>query len=149
MNCRSRRKAFTLIEVLLVVAILILLMGVAVVGYDKIREGAREDTTKALVNQTAGAVRLFDVNMNRYPTDDEGLQALISKPDEENEAAKWRGPYLVKGTIPVDAWGNELKYERLESSGDEVGPPFRVFSYGPDGQEGTEDDISNVETQDT
>lgn len=147
-HAEPRRKAFTLIEVLLVVAILVVLMGVGVVGYSKIKKGADIDTTRLLVGNTAEAVKLYYSSMNTYPTDDEGLQALITKPDDEKLAEKWRGPYLEKG-IPVDAWSNELKYERLESTGDDTGPAFRVFSYGPDGQEGTDDDISSVETKTT
>ena len=143
-HAETRRKGFTLIEVLLVVAILVVLVGVGVVGYSKIKEGADIDLTKILVGQTADAVKHYQIQMNKYPTNEEGLQALITKPADQKEAEKWRGPYLENGVIPVDRWNNELKYERLESTGDSIGPAFRVFSYGPDGQEGTDDDISNI-----
>jgi len=145
MNCAEcRRKAFTLIEVVLVILILAMLAGASIVGYTKIKERADRDLAVSLVGQAADAVDMFRLHLNRYPTDEEGLQALVQKPDDEKEAEKWSGPYLKNGVIPVDPWNNELKYQLLTSSGDEIGPPFRVFSYGPDGQEGTEDDISSV-----
>jgi len=138
-------KAFTLIEVLLVIAILVVLGSAAVVGYSKIKERADKDTAAILVSQTAGAVKLYQVHMGTYPETDDGLKALITKPDDEKDAQRWSGPYLEGGKIPLDPWRNELKYERIDQSGDTTKPPFRVFSYGPDGQEGTEDDISSYE----
>ena len=143
-NARARNAAFTLIEVLLVIGILVVLMGAAIVGYTGIKERADKDTTKILIGQTASAVKLYHAHMNTYPTTDDGLKALSSKPDDEKEAERWSGPYLENGVIPVDPWNNELKYERLDNSDDSTKPPFRVFSYGPDGQEGTDDDISTI-----
>jgi len=83
-----------------------------------------------------------------------GLDALVEEPEdlgleEEGEAGaasgEWAGPYLKDGEIPRDPWGNELRYEPLEQTEGVEGnrPPFRVWSLGPDGQDGTEDDIAN------
>lgn len=140
---RATRRGFTMVEVLLVIGLLVFLGTVSVVAYSRIKEGADKDSTKLLVNETADAIELYHVNMNKFPTTTEGLQALITKPTDERRAERWMGPYLRHRKIPVDPWGNEVKYERLDES--DEGPPFRVFSYGPDGQEGTEDDISSVQ----
>lgn len=143
----ARRAAFTLIEVLLVIAILVVLGTVSVVAYNGIRERAMKDAAKAQVDQTAQAVKLYQTALNKVPETDEGLNALIEKPDDETEAEKWGKPFLENGKIPIDPWGTELKYERLDSS-DGTGPEFRIYSYGPDRQEGTDDDISSYKEDD-
>ena len=143
-----RRRAFTLFELMLVIGILLLLGGVSVVAYTRVKAGADKKTTKLMVDGTVEAVNLYHLAVNKYPTDDVGLGALITAPDDEKEAEKWReggGPFLKDGVIPVDPWGNELKYSLLQSTGTQTGPPFKVFSYGPDGQEGTDDDISSYQ----
>ena len=140
---RSRtRHAFTMVEILLVIGLLVFLGTVSVVAYNQIKANADKDSTRLLVNETVDAIDLYYIGMNSYPDSSEGLQALITKPSDEKLAERWAGPYLKNSQIPVDPWRNELKYERLDSSS-EGGPAFRVFSYGPDGQEGTDDDISS------
>jgi general secretion pathway protein G len=139
------RAGFTLIEIMLAIALLVVLSTVAIVGITGIKSGADKDTATLLVNQTVDAIKLFNVHMNVYPDTDEGLQALVTRPTDAKVAEKWRGPYLADGKIPVDPWGNELKYEKFDLTGAAAtGPAFRVFSYGPDAQEGTDDDISSV-----
>ena len=144
---KKRRTGFTLIEVLLVIAILLVLGTVSVVAYTGIKKGADTKATKLLVDQTVDAVNLYHLAVNKYPENDTGLQALLTAPDDEAMAEKWRdggGPFLKTGKIPVDPWGNELKYSLRETGGTtDVGPAFRVFSCGPDGTEGTDDDISS------
>ncbi len=140
---RSRRKGFTLIEILLVIALLAFLGTVSVVSLQKVRRQADKDSTQLLVNNTASAVEMYQVHMNAVPEDDDGLTALIEKPDDESDAEKWAGPYLKPAQIPLDSWGNELKYEKIDRDEDDYGPEFKVFSYGPDGDEGTDDDIAS------
>ena len=144
-HSRRRRVAFTLIEVLLVIGLLVVLSTMAVMAYTGIRANADKDAAGIQVKMIAGVIERYQIDMGVYPETDEGLKALVTKPEEERMAEKWRPPYLTEGRIPVDPWGNEYKYERLEQTEDMVGPPFRVFSYGPDGQEGTDDDISSYE----
>ncbi len=147
---RVKHRAFTLIEVLLVIAILVVLGTVSVVAYSRIKQGADKNATKLLIDQTVDAVALFQITMNKFPDSDQGLQALIDPPEEEKDLQKWTdggGPFLKDGRIPEDPWGNELKYELLEQTGTTAGPPFRISSYGPDGQEGGDDDISNYKEE--
>ena len=146
MNRTRRRSGFTLIEVLLVIAILVVLGTVSVVAYSRIQSGANQKSAKLLVDRTVDAVQLYQTQMNRLPETEDGLAALTTPPEEEDLAEKWRsggGPFLEGGTIPKDPWGNEIQYEKQEAEA-LTGPGFRVWSYGPDGQDGTEDDIANI-----
>lgn len=142
---RNRRRGFTLIELIIVVSVLAFLTGIAVVGYPAIRRGLDNDATAALIRNTESAVKFYHANLNRYPTTEEGLQVLIDKPEDEALAEKWSGPYLEKREIPKDPWGNELKYERVDEA--DAGQPFRIWSVGPDGQDGTDDDIRPWSTE--
>lgn len=147
-NRNRDRKAFTLIELMLVIAILLVLGTASVTGYMRVKAGADKKVAKLMVNGVVDSVKLYHIALNKYPTSDDGLQALITVPDDEKEGEKWRdggGPFLTDARIPVDPWDNELKYVFAESSSTDMGPPFRIFSYGPDGQEGTDDDISSYE----
>lgn len=144
---RMKPAGFTLIEVLLVIAILVVLGTVSVVAYSRIKQGADKKAAKLLVDQTVEAVNLYQLAINTFPDSDEGLDALITEPDDTRAADRWRnggGPFLKDGRIPIDPWGNELNYVLNESTGAAAtGPPFRILSYGPDAQEGGDDDISS------
>ncbi len=142
---QARRSAFTLIEVLLVIAILVVLGTVSVVGYTRIKQGTDKKTAKLLIDSTADAVRLYQLAMNELPETDTGLTALFQAPDEDDAKEKWvdgGGPFLKDSKIPIDSWQMELKYEKLDDA-EGTGPGFRVYSYGPDKAEGTDDDISS------
>jgi len=145
---RERRAGFTLVELLLVIGILVALAGVGVVAYSRIKAGTDKKTARLMVEDAVQAVKVYHAAMNRYPTDDEGFGALVNPPDEEREAQKWRdggGPMLENGKVPVDPWGNELKYKKVEKTQESTGPDFLVYSLGPDGQDGTDDDIKSYE----
>jgi general secretion pathway protein G len=144
MKQSSRRSAgFTLIEVLLVIAILLVLGTVSVVGYTKIRTKANKDAATILVRSTVDAFKRYQIQMGNVPDTETGFQGLITKPEDEKEAESWAGPYLDPPKVPVDPWRNELKYEYFGESEDTSRPAFRVWSLGPDKQDGTEDDISS------
>src|SRR5688572_225977 len=109
---------FTLIEVLLVIVIILMLAGALVVFVLPQQEGAEKNTTKLLLQNVETALDTYRLNMGRYPTTEQGLGALVSKPTFENEKLgdKWNGPYLKPGTKLDDAWGNSLKYELADST---------------------------------
>lgn len=142
---QSNRAAFTLIEVLLVIGILVVLGGVAVGVYSKVKSSSDKKATTILVSDVAAQVERYQIDMGSYPAE-EGLTLLIEKPEDEKLAEKWAGPYLKNGVVPTDPWGEAIKYEKLESQ-EGTGAPFKVFSTGPDREEGTDDDISNVVTK--
>ena len=136
---------FTLIEVLLVIVIILMLAGALVVFVLPQQEGAEKNTTKLLLQNVETALDTFRLNMGRYPTTEQGLSALMSKPTFENEKLgdKWNGPYLKPGTKLDDAWGNTLRYEVAETTDDsnKNAPRYKLYSVGPDGQPDPADDI--------
>ena len=143
----ARRRGFTLIEVLLVIAIIGLLAGVFIFAIGGEQEKAKRDTSALLVKLVCGALNRYKLGVGHYPTDEEGgLDALRKKPtfDDENLEDKWAGPYLE--SEPKDAWNNSLGYEVTEPGTDEAQTvPFKIWSYGPNGQDdnGADDDIRN------
>ncbi len=144
---KKATRAFTLIEVLLVIGILVVLAGVAVVVYTNVKPSADKKATLVKVNNTENAVGLFFQALNRYPTEDEGLSVLVKAPDDEDDAERWKeggGPWLDE--VPTDPWGEELQYEYIEATDGGVAS-FRVYSLGPDKEEGTDDDIPQKEEE--
>lgn len=139
---------FTLIEILLVIVILLLLASALVVFLLPQQEGAEKNTTKLLLNQVSTALDTYRLNLGRYPSEqDGGLNALVTKPNYENPrlGEKWQGPYLKPGTKLEDPWGHQIRYEVVDKAmatdDKKSGPPFKLYSVGPDGQPDTEDDI--------
>jgi general secretion pathway protein G len=151
-NWRSgRRGGFTLIEVLLVIVIILMLAGALVVFVLPQQKGAEKNTTMLLLQQIGTALDTYRLNMGRYPTEEQGLDALLTKPTFENERLgdKWNGPYLKPGTKIEDAWGNKIKYEVVDTTDDTTtknAVPFKLYSLGPDGQPDTADDIKLHDT---
>lgn len=138
---RRRARGFTLLEVLMVIVILGVLAAVIVPNFistgDKARKDlAREQVTSGLATQ----LELFRTHTGRYPTTEEGLAALLTKPDDETIAEKWGGPYVKK--TPKDPWGHELIYR---APGEYNADGFDLSSAGPDGVPGNDDDVTNWE----
>lgn len=142
---RSARSGFTLIEVLLVIVIILMLAGALVVFVLPQQEGAEKNTTRLLLQNIESAIETYRLNMGRYPTTEQGLGALLTKPTFENEKQgdKWNGPYLKPGTKLEDTWGNAIRYELADAT-DEANKGaarYKLSSSGPDGQPDTADDI--------
>jgi general secretion pathway protein G len=131
-SSNSRKKGFTLIEVLLVVVIIGILVGIAIPRLGGRVRQAQIAAAEADVNNIGMALRLYEVDNGTYPS---SLQALINKP---GNAPNWRGPYLEKG-LPKDPWGNDYIYQ---SPGTRNPHSYDLKSYGPDGVESA-DDIGN------
>ena len=101
---------------------------------------ARTTATHAALSMVAVAVDTFELDLARCPTTDEGLEVLFAKPSDPDVARNWRGPYIRNRSALADGWGNELRYEG-PTSGDSAGPPYRLWSLGPDGVDDTGDEI--------
>ena len=136
----------------MVIVIIGLLAGVAVVSYRSTRKGAEIKTTRALVRQVEDALERYNLDVKEYPTEDQGLAALLTRPQFDDEAKEklWNGPYLKK--TPKDAWGNELVYQPVEQAaavGEDGAPvkPYKLYSKGPDGQEDSDDDVKLEEDE--
>lgn len=123
-------KGFTLVEILAVLVILALLMGIAAKNFIGMTDKARVTTTKATLKELHAAVNMFKLDTGRYPTEEEGLLALIEQP---SDVVGWTG-YLETTDIPRDAWKHDLVYMLNPESG----KPFVIISYGADGKEGGE-----------
>ena len=133
----SARGAFTLIEILLAIAMMSLLAFAVVTNLDKIMSSSQEKITKTFVNSSlATPMMAFKMAVGRYPTTEEGLAALSKSPD--SLAERWNGPYVR--TIPLDPWGNPYQY-RFPSQKSTDG--YDIWSMGPDAKNETEDDIGN------
>ena len=137
---RKDEGGFTLLELLLVILIIGLLAAVVVPRFSGVSEEARIKSAQAQINAFETALEVYKLHMGRYPTTEEGLQALTTEPDDEEEAQKWKGPYLKKTAIPKDPWGHDYIY-KCPGEVNEKG--FDIICLGPDGEEGTEDDITN------
>ena len=134
----QQRKAFTLIEIMIVVVILGLLAAVASVGVLGQIEKAKKATTKANLKILHSAVITLYMDIGRYPTEEEGLKALVEKPVD---ADNWRPEgYLETTTIPMDGWDHDFIYELHPASG----KPFQIKSLGADGEEGGEGDNKDL-----
>jgi len=132
-------EAFTLLEILVVLAIIGLLVSLAVTNVGKLFVGAQQDIAKMFVSQSMQApLAAYKIHMGDYPTTAQGLQALIAPPGDKAE--RWRGPYLQDSKLPVDPWGEPYQYRY---PGVKNKDRYDLWSKGPDKTDGTEDDIGN------
>ncbi len=144
MNLKNK-KAFTLIEILLVVVIIGVLVAMVVPNLAGKGEQARKSAAKADIEANlATALDLYELECGRYPTTDQGLAALLEKPSATPVPSNWNGPYLKKKKIPVDPWGNPYHYV---SPGVQNKEDFDLSSFGPDGIESADDIINWVSSQ--
>jgi general secretion pathway protein G len=132
---RRRDRGITLIELLVVIVILgIIATLVAQNTVGKI-DDAKRGQAKNQIAEIEGALDLFRLDAGRYPTADEGLQALRIRP---SAVQNWDGPYLRKDLVP-DPWGKTYVYRQPGEHGD-----FDLISFGADGQEGGEGDAADI-----
>ena len=133
----SKRSAFTLIELLLVLAILGVIMSMVVPNLLGRQKYANIDATRGSVKGAEQAVRMYALDhLGEYPSMAEGFRVLIEAPRSND--SRWRGPYL--SSFPQDAWGNDLLYQFPSKH---APSEFDVYSAGPDKAPGTEDDIGS------
>lgn len=141
----SGNRGFSLIELMVVVIILGILamyIGPKLMGRT---EQAKAVQARVQMEGLETALKLYKLDTGTYPTTEQGLQALVERPETGNVSQNWRkGGYLEKGKVPKDPWGNEFVYLSPGIQGD-----YDIISYGADGVPGGEDenkDINNWET---
>ena len=138
MNFQKSRIGFSLIEILIVLALIALLAGVVVTNFTGIFGGAQDDVAETFVdNSLDPALLAFYVHTRRYPSTSEGIKALIKPPSKD--VGRWKGPYIDSNSIPLDPWGNPYQY-RFPGTKNKEG--YDLFSMGEDGVESS-DDIGN------
>lgn len=138
---KDKQLGMTLIEIMVVVVIIGILGTIGTVAVMNRLAKARGDAAKAQMKNIETALDSFKVDNGFYPSSDQGLKALINKPTEGREVKNYLpGGYIKGKKAPVDPWGKEFHYS---SPGQEEGNPYEIVSDGPDGQEGTEDDIKS------
>ena len=139
MRNRNLNKGFTLVELLLVITIISVLAAVVVPRFFGRSQEARITAAKQTIVGTLGiAMDMFEQDVGRYPTSEEGLEGLVHNIGVNG----WRGPYLKSDRLPLDPWGNDYYYSYpSELTGSEM--LYDIVSGGADGTRGNEDDISN------
>jgi general secretion pathway protein G len=123
-------RGMTLIEILVVLTLIGIVMGIVGGNYLGQGEKAKAKAAKIEIEQIGQTLDLFRLEVGRYPTTQEGLQALITAP---TGIPNWNGPYWKKNTLPKDPWTNEYKYASPGQHG-----AYDLWSYGADGKEGGE-----------
>ena len=129
---RQRRSGFTLLELLLVMAILVILASLSTVAVLNLQSSSQSRAAFAQIKILKNACTMYKLNGNPYP---KTLDNLINIPTGMNSAT-WGGPYLEGNSIPLDPWQNPFKY-----SANDAAQQVSISSAGKDGQHGTSDDI--------
>ena len=128
---------FTLIELLVVLTIIGLLAGLVGPQVMKHLGGSKIKAAYVQIQDLGAALDMYKLDIGRYPSSDQGLVALVEKPDDSGGG--WNGPYLRKQVLPKDPWSKEYVYKSPGEHGD-----FDIFSLGADGAEGGEGENEDV-----
>lgn len=135
---RGKPNGFTLVELLVVLAILGLIAAVATPQVLKYLAKAKTDTARIDIKGIGVALDLFLLDTGHYPTEQEALAALLEKP---NAGGDWNGPYLKSKRVPLDPWGRPYIYRSPGQHG-----PYDLFTFGADnapGGTGQDQDVVN------
>lgn len=130
-----RNKGFTLIELLVVLAILTLLAGLVGPRVLGLLGGAKSKTAAVQIADLEKSLELFKLDVGRFPTTKEGLDALVNRPASVNG---WNGPY-VKGGVPNDPWGKPYTFTSPTANGG-----IEIVALGADGLPGGEGENADV-----
>lgn len=140
MKIRSlrRRSGFTLIEIMVVVVIIGILAATIIPQFIGVKHDAKVSAAKGHIAQLESALERFNVQMDRYPTTEEGLNALVEAPaGDENK--KWRGPYVTQ--LRNDPWGNPYQYV---FPGAHNTSRYDLWSRGADSADGGEGEAADI-----
>lgn len=137
-------QGFTLIELMVVIVILGILAGMIVPRIMDRPDEARRTKAEVDIGAISQALKLYKLDNGKYPTTDQGLQALIEPPSTGKLAKNWRdGGYLDKNAVPKDPWDNDFIYISPGLHGD-----FDLMSYGADNEPGGEDMNADINSWD-
>lgn len=135
----NNNKGFTFVEIMVVVIILGVLAAMVLPKFMGRTEEARVNAADSQLGVFATALDAYELDNGKFPTTEQGLDALVKEPTTPPVPRRWKGPYLQKG-IPKDPWGQAYLFK---SPGTRNPRSYDLLCYGPDGKEGGGDDISN------
>lgn len=130
-------RGFTLIEILVVVVILGILAAIVVPRVMERPGEARVTRARQDIQNIVTALSLYKLDNFAYPSSEQGLDALVSKPSGQPDAPNWKGPYLDRA--PKDPWGHPYQYQRPGQHGE-----IDVYSFGADGKPGGDGEAADV-----
>jgi general secretion pathway protein G len=139
LNCKADRDrlstegGFTLLEILVVIAILGLLIGLVAPAALRQLGGAKNSVARQSIERLSAVMDLYKLDTGSYPSSEQGVQALVSKP---SGVSSWNGPYVKGDQVPVDPWNNAYVY-RMPSA--RSGHDYDLCSRGPNAQSGGAD----------
>lgn len=136
-NLNTRKQSgFTLLELLVVLGIISMLAGLVGPKVMKHMGEAKTKAAKVQITELGQALEMYKMELDKYPTSDQGLQALVEAPDN---AKRWNGPYLAKSKVPLDPWQQEYHYVSPGEHG-----KYDLFSWGADEKEGGEGEDQDI-----
>lgn len=127
----ARQAGMSIIEILIVIALIGTVMAIMVTNLTGRQDEAMKQAAELSMGQLESSLQMYKIDNYRYPTTEQGLSSLVSKP---SGSRRWRGPYTEKNKLQ-DPWGNEFTYES-------DGKTFKIISPGIDGSVGNEDDVT-------
>ena len=139
----QKRGGFTLLEVMIVLFILVSMMTMAIVAIQGTRKQADQRTALAYIGMLRNALDRYAGEVGYPPTTEQGLGALVNCPPDLVNPGDWGGPYIQDTARSIDPWGNEYQYVSPPSRSGTTTRDFEIWSFGPDGRDGTEDDIGS------
>ena len=137
-----RLRGFSFIEVMVVIIILGLLSSIVGVYLFDAAEKAKVDATKTQIKGLETALDLYRLHNSRYPSSEQGLKALLDKPEVGLIPKNWNGPYLRGNNLPEDGWDSPFRY--ISENGNE----YEIISLGADGTDGGADLDADISSSD-
>ena len=139
---KKRFRGFSFIEVMVVIIILGLLSSIVGVYLFDSAEQAKADATKTQIRGLETALDLYRLHNSRYPSSEQGLQALLGKPEVGVIPKNWNGPYLRGNNLPEDGWSFPFRYLSVN------GKDYEIISLGADGADGGTDLDADINSSD-
>lgn len=135
----ARESGFSLVEIIIAIALIGMILGLVVVNSDSIFGGGQKKVAQLFVTKTIDVpLMAYRTHVGNYPSTEEGLNALIKAPS--GKSGRWQGPYIKDPDSLIDPWGNKYNY-RYPGAKNKNG--YDVWSTGPSGEDGNEDNIGN------